>query len=108
MNAEPHAAKRTRRPLTALEYLDTEEKRAIDDLKNSLVAAGEELSQKADLHGVVTRHPALAMGASAVIGAALAPLVMDALRVSLPTLLGRGGHSGKALGNWLTDLHRAP
>ena len=108
MKTEPLAVDRQRRPRTALEYLDAEEKRAIDGLKNSLIVAGEELSEKVDLRGVVTRHPALALGASAVLGAALAPFVVGALRRSLPALLGRGAHSGKALGNWRKHTHRAP
>ncbi len=108
MKTEPLGAKRARRPLSALEYLDAEENRAIDGLKNSLLAAGEEISERAGVRGVVARHPALAMGASAVLGATLAPFVVDALRGGLPALLGRGGRSARALENWLTHSRRAP
>ncbi len=108
MKTELLASDRRRRPLTALEYLDAEEKRAFDGLKNSLLAAGDEISERADVRGVVARHPALAMGASAVLGAALAPFVVDALRGGLPALLGRDGRPGKAFERLLLHLRHAP
>ena len=106
MQTEPLATDRSRRPRTALEYLDAEEKRAFDGLKNSVIAAAEDISQKADVRGLVTRHPVLALGASAALGACLAPFMKDALRLGLPILLGHSGFAGKALGKLFKSEQR--
>jgi len=92
---------RRRRARSAFEYLDQEERRATEALKSSLLAAGEDLCQVTDVRGIVRRHPVLALGASAALGAVLGPLLADALRGGMYAVSGSKGRSGEAATAWL-------
>jgi len=100
MNPGPPPTERRRRARTAFEYLDEEERRASEALKISLLAAGEDLCQVTDVRGIVRRHPVLALGASAALGAALAPLLAHILREHASTE-NLKSHARGALGTWL-------
>ncbi|MCY2959075.1 MAG: hypothetical protein NTY35_02830 [Planctomycetota bacterium] len=95
---------RRRRARSAFEYLDQEEQRATEALKASLLAAGEDLCQITDVRGLVRRHPVVALGAGAALGAALSPILADALRGAIPGGHASPGGAGKSLGVWLRRL----
>lgn len=106
MNPNDPPIDRRRRARTALEYLDQEEDRAAEALKSSVLAAGEDLCRITDVRGLVRRHPVVALGASAVLGAALAPFLADALRGALPGIRGGKGVSGEAVRVWMRHIAR--
>lgn len=78
----------SRRP--ALAFLEREEQRELEALKQELTAAGEDLCALGEIREFACRHPELAVAASAALGAALAPLFADVAGAVLPKLLRMG------------------
>ncbi|MBL8863683.1 MAG: hypothetical protein JNK02_16960 [Planctomycetes bacterium] len=93
-----------RRGLTAFERLDREEREIHAALQAALLAAGEDVCRITDVRGLVRRHPALALGAAAALGAALAPLLSTLSRGALRAAGRHGGRTGPALGLLLRHL----
>ncbi len=106
MNAKNPPTDRRRRVRSALEYLDREEDRAAEALKSSMLAAGEDLCRITDVRGIVRRHPVVALGAGAALGAVLAPYLADALRGGLSGGRGGKGVSGEAVRAWVRRIVR--
>jgi hypothetical protein len=75
------------RPRSALEFLEREEEHTLEALKGALIAAGDDLCALDELRELVRKHPHLALGAGAVLGALLVPLLGDAARRLLPILV---------------------
>lgn len=103
MTPGPPPPERRRRARTAFEILDEEERRASEALKGSVLAAAEDLCQVTDVRGVVRRHPVLALGVSAALGAALAPLLAEVLREQVSTDTMKK-HAHGTLGTWLRRI----
>lgn len=75
------------RPRTALELLDREEERALEELKNTLASAGEDLPGLGQVRALARRHPELTLAASAALGVLLAPALAGVVRTALPVLM---------------------
>ena len=82
------------RPRSALEALEREEERALEDLKRALASAAEALPLR-EVRAAAQRHPELAVAASAAIGVLLAPVLAGVARAALPAVLRswRGRHA---------------
>lgn len=76
-----------RRPRGALETLEREEERALEDLERSLASAGDELCALRDVRELARRHPELSVAVSAALGVLLAPALAGVARTALPVLL---------------------
>jgi hypothetical protein len=71
----------------ALALLEREEERALAELKQALIAAGEDQPALEDMRALARRHPELTLAAGAALGVALAPLLGRLGRTVLPALL---------------------
>ena len=82
-------ARRPERSLSAFEVLDQEEERALEDLKLSIVSAGEDLCALGEVRELARRRPGLALAVSAAFGALFAPVLGRVARAALPLLAQR-------------------
>lgn len=90
-------SRRSARPRTALDHLEHEERRALDDLARALAAAGEGLPAIGQVRAVARRHPELTLAASAALGVLLAPALAGCARAALPVLLRTGAGGVRSL-----------
>lgn len=75
-------------PATAAELLDQEEALAIQNVADSALRLGDDLSAAADLRGRIRRHPFLAIGLGAVAGFVGGPLLLRASKRLLSSASG--------------------
>jgi len=75
------------RPRSALELLEREEEQALEELRQALASAGEDLPALGEVRALARRHPELTLAASAALGFVLAPVLAGVARTALPVLL---------------------
>ena len=69
----------------ALEHLEREEERTLEDMKRTITSAAGDLTMQ-EVRTLVRRHPELAVAASAALGLVFAPMLASAARSAGPVL----------------------